>query len=208
MITAANFYFLLLTTLIVVNFVALLIALYMFFWVRRLVAFSKQSIIVEGEVAGGVAEKLSKVGEESLNKIINEHAKALNNQTAQYFTKINKAASANISDLSLFLKKQENLVIKQSEYAVERLIAKTVEEIEQYKEYQMRRVDEESASVIEKVIKEVLARAITVEEQEELVREALKSAKAEGLFDRTTRPKAVFNVPKVVSVAKNGKSGV
>ena len=195
MITAANFYFILLTTLILINLAALLIALAIFFWVRRLVSLAKRALAIEGEIKQSVADELTSQGRENLDKLIAIYQKKLDEQTNEHFRHLSEILTENVKSLSEFVKKQEGLTVKSSEFALERLIAKTSEQIEQYKEYQMRRVDEQATVIFEKVIKEVLGRAITLEEQEELVRDSMKRAKAEGIFS-TLSPKLTVTLPK------------
>ena len=181
--TVVNFYFLLLTSLVIVSFASLLFGLHLFYKVKRLVDLAQKSLQLEGKLEESIANKLAEVGRGQLANLLLGYERNFKKLSEVHFAALNNSLSAETRALGAFIKKQEDLVVKQSQYAVERVIAKTVEEIEQYKEYQMKRVEEEATNAVSRVIKEVVGRAITLEEQEELVGEALRAARASGIFN-------------------------
>lgn len=63
------------------------------------------------------------------------------------------------------------------------LLSNVEKEVEQYKAAKMRRVDQASVVLVERIAQQVLNKSLTIEDHESLVIKSLDKAKKEGVFD-------------------------
>ena len=63
------------------------------------------------------------------------------------------------------------------------LLANIEKEVESYKAAKMRRVDQASVVLVERIAQQVLNKSLTIDDHENLVIKSLDKAKKEGVFD-------------------------
>lgn len=88
-----------------------------------------------------------------------------------------------VDDFGEVLRKETVETQKQVEQKISRKYEDLEKELESYREKQLKKIDERVFELIARVTKLVLGRAISLEEHQSMVLEALEEAKKEGVFD-------------------------
>ena len=129
-----------------------------------------------------IAKKVEKEAAEKLSKILDAYSLALSNQTKENFQKMTDLAVKSGKDLADFIKKQEEAIVKESQYLVATNVVKMEKEMENYRQNQIKKLDAKINTVLTDVAKQVLGKAVDLKSHQELVVEALNKAKAENIF--------------------------
>ena len=129
-----------------------------------------------------IAKKVEKEAAEKLSKILEAYSVTLENQTKENFQQMTDLAVNQSRVLSDFIKKQEEAIVKESQYLVATNVLKMEKEMVSYRQNQIKSLDAKINTVIADVAKRVLGKAVDLKSHQELVIEALNKAKAENLF--------------------------
>ena len=138
--------------------------------------------LLDRRYKGRIAAKVEKEAAEKLSKIFDAYSLALSNQTKENFRKMTDLAAKSGEDLADFIKKQEEAIVKESQYLVATNVLKMEKEMENYRQNQIKKLDSKINSVLVEVSKQVLGKAVDLKNHQELIIEALDKAKAENLF--------------------------
>lgn len=180
--TAVELFFGFISALIIVGTISIVMSFYLFFYLKRLLLLLERNIQVSKDLERQALEHFEKLSDEKLTKILADHAKKLAAAHGKYQEQLAKLAVDRDQEMSDFIKVQEDSIVKRSNLVIERVTAEAIGEINKYKENQMKRVDIEAHDLVERVAGEVLNRAISAQEHEELARAALARAREEGIF--------------------------
>lgn len=131
---------------------------------------------------GRIANKVEKEAAEKLSKILDAYSLTLENQTKENFQRLTDLAAKSGKDLADFIKKQEEAIVKESQYLVATNVVKMEQEMEKYRQNQIKKLDSRINTVIGEVAKQVLGKAVDLKSHQDLIIEALNKAKAENLF--------------------------
>ena len=72
--------------------------------------------------------------------------------------------------------------MKESQYFVANMLSKVEKESEEYRKNKLGKIDEEIRQIVLSAAREVIGRAISLSEHEDLVNKALEKAKKEHIF--------------------------
>lgn len=121
-------------------------------------------------------------------KLYNLVLQDLKSKNIEVFQNVSKDIEVNtMAEIKNFKESMESLT-SQSEKLVQKkidsdyLIAK--KEIQNYKEVEIKKIDQEIYELLEKVAKLVLGKALSLSEHEDLIRKSLEKAKKEGVFGK------------------------
>ena len=162
-----------------INLAVLVLAVVIFFKVTK---NKTDKSLLDRRYKGKIAAKVEKEAAEKLSKILDAYSLALSNQTKENFRSMTDLAANQSRELSDFIKKQEEAIVKESQYLVATNVVKMEKEMENYRQGQIKRLDSKINTVIAEVAKQVLGKAVDLKSHQELVIEALNKAKAENLF--------------------------
>lgn len=169
-----------------VIFVFLLLSILVGLWVvgktRKLASDFRETYGVENEIKKKIEQYVAKVAREELESLVEEYEKNLKVQTGEVVKKLADGSQASLSAMGNFIREEEGVVTKQSEYLIGEIIKKAEAEIEEYKKYQFEGIDEQIAQNVEKISKKVLGKAISLQQHEDLIWGALEEAKRNGIF--------------------------
>lgn len=191
--TAVELFFGFISALIIVGTISIVLAFYLFFWLRRLLLLSGRNIQINEDLTRAALAHFSKLSDEKLSKILADYAKKLADAHSKYQEQLAKLAGDSNQQMGDFIKVQQDAIVKSSNLIIERVTVAAIGEINKYKENQMMRVDNEARDLVQRVAGEVLNRAISLEEHEDLARAALVRAREDGIF-------------AAVNMAKKGKN--
>ena len=138
--------------------------------------------LLDRRYKGKIANKVEKEAAEKLSKILDAYSLALSNQTKENFQKMTDLAVKSGKDLADFIKKQEEAIVKESQYLVATNVVKMEKEMENYRQNQIKKLDSRINMVLKDVAKQVLGKAVDLKSHQDLIIEALNKAKAENLF--------------------------
>lgn len=179
------------------NLLLLVVSLALFFRAKKAIEFSRTVYELEAASKKEVEQHLEATGAKLLEDMLTGFRQSFLDVSGQFSKTIEVAAEDQISAFGEFIRQQEALIVKQSQFVVERIIDEARVEISAYKEFAMRRVDEEVPKILERVSKEVLNKSISASEHQDLVMKALEAAKAEGIFNQGPIGKEVPKVQRV-----------
>lgn len=136
----------------------------------------------ENDLKKRIEQYVAKVARDELSALINDYKIVLEDNSRDLAQSLKNVAEGQITTLSGFIKEQEALIAKQSEFVVGEIINKAQADIEEYKKLQFDAVDLQVGEVVERLSREVLGKAISREEHEALIWDALEEAKKQGIF--------------------------
>ncbi len=145
---------------------------------------SMQRLVVDVENAG----QNSKIAlDQALQKIITDvHREAFDTGkqvAAGYHSSLKQISDNSLSGFQNVTNELELEMQKQIKDFRQELLSKLEREIDQYKEAKIRRVDQASVILVQRVSQEVLNKSLTVNDHENLVIRSLEKAQKEGIFD-------------------------
>lgn len=145
---------------------------------------SLQKMVVDTQNAG---ENAKITLDQALQKIITDvHREAFDTGkkvTDDHEEKLKQIATNSISGFQNVTNELEIELQKQIREFRQEVLANIEKEVQEYKEAKMRRVDQASVILVQRVSQEVLNKSLTVIDHENLVIRSLDKAKKEGIFD-------------------------
>lgn len=136
----------------------------------------------ENELKKRIEQYVAKVARDELSNLVENYKQTLERSSGEITQSLRGVAEAQISSLGSFIRDQQGLITKQSEFIVGEVTKKAQEDIEDYKKLQFDGVDLQVSEVVERVSREVLGKVITREEHERLIWDAVEKAKSQGIF--------------------------
>ena len=98
-----------------INLAVLVLAVVIFFKVTK---NKTDKSLLDRRYKGKIAAKVEKEAAEKLSKILDAYSLALSNQTKENFRSMTDLAANQSRELSDFIKKQEEAIVKESQYLV------------------------------------------------------------------------------------------
>src|SRR3989304_9384764 len=110
-----------------INLAVLVLAVVIFFKVTK---NKTDKSLLDRRYKGKIAAKVEKEAAEKLSKILDAYSLALSNQTKENFQKMTDLAAKSGKDLADFIKKQEEAIVKKSQYMAAKNVLKMEKEME------------------------------------------------------------------------------
>lgn len=136
----------------------------------------------ENELKKRIEQYVAKVARDELASLVENYRQTLETGSREIAESLKNVAEAQISTLGSFIKEQQGLITRQSEFIVGEVTKKAQEDIEDYKRLQFDGVDLQVSEVVERISREVLGKVISREEHERLIWDAVEKAKVQGIF--------------------------
>jgi len=167
---------------LLINFVVLLVLAAVFLLVSKVSSESKHFSHEEKQLNKRVARKIEDEAGEKLDKMIKLTADNLEREIKAQLTKLVDKAEAESREMTLFVARQEEAIVKESQLMVANIVAKAEKEAEVYRQNQIDKVSSQINSIVASAAKDVLGRSISITEHEDLVSQALERAKKDKFF--------------------------
>ena len=175
----AEFILVFLILISAINLAVLILLVVIYFKVAK--GKSEKSLL-DRHYKGRIAKKVEKEAAEKLSEVLDAYSLALSNQAKVNFQKMTDLSVKSGKDLADFIKKQEEAIVKESQYLAATNVLKVEKEMASYRQNQIKKLDAKINTVLVEVSKQVLGKAIDLKNHQDLVIEALNKAKAENLF--------------------------
>lgn len=125
--------------------------------------------------------------DQALQKIITDvHREAFDtgkDVTTSYQSSLKQLTANSLSGFENVTNELELEMQKQIKDFRQSILTKMEGEVEQYKAAKVRRIDQASVVLVQRIAQEVLNKSLTIEDHENLVLKSLEKAKKEGIFD-------------------------
>ena len=164
------------------NFLLLVVSLFLITRVKNLTNFSKSLIGTFDSSKEAVEEQVKAQLSNKLSAIVDEYKESIESAFEQYLKKVETGADGQMRGLADFIKSQEAQITKEATSLTQKSILSTAAEIEEYKRAALSRIQEEAPKLLLLVSGKVLNRSISLADHEELVLQALREAQAQGIF--------------------------
>src|SRR3990167_8711354 len=138
-----------------INLAVLVLEVVIFFKVTK---NKTDKSLLDRRYKGKIAAKVEKEAAEKLSKILDAYSLALSNQTKENFRSMTDLAANQSRELSDFIKKQEEAIVKESQYLVATNVVKMEKEMENYRQGQIKKLDSKINTVLVEVSKQVLGK--------------------------------------------------
>ncbi len=129
-----------------------------------------------------VAKKIEEEAAEKLDKMISLTSENLEREIREQLSKLVDRAEAESREMTQFVASQEEAIVKESQAMVANIVAKAEKEADVYRQNQIDKVAGQINSIVSSAAKDVLGRAISISEHEDLVSQALERAKKDKFF--------------------------
>jgi hypothetical protein len=158
-------------------------------------------IIEEAMISASRIEKNAKINQEELEKIIRGRLEEVADRVMQsYQNQLEKAKNKDIEiynniskgiekDLSKHTESLKNILAKQTidsqqivNQKLEKAYQSMIGEVEQYRQIRLSKVEEQMLEIIRKVSEDVLGKAISLVDHQQLIINSLEKAKKENIF--------------------------
>jgi len=129
-----------------------------------------------------IAKKIQENASEKLDKMVAKAAENLEREIRGQLSKLVDRAEAESHEMTQFVASQEEAIVKESQAMVANIVAKAEKEADIYRQNQIDKVASQINSIVSSAAKDVLGRAISISEHEDLVSQALERAKKDKFF--------------------------
>lgn len=178
-----------LDTLILLNLFAFVI-LFVLLYVVILLYFKAQSsrrdyqklLEFDEKLKAEILQKIEEVAKDKVSKIFGHVAAGVDSDIKRHLDLLAKTGSTKSRELSEFITTQQEQQLKESQFYVANMLAKIEHEAEGYRKNKLVKIDEEIRQIVLSAAREVIGRAISLSEHEDLVTKALEKAKREQFF--------------------------
>ena len=172
----------LLAALAALNTLCLALSFLLYLLTRKLIANIKTAAKIEDNIKSTVEEHIEAVARTHIAKIISRYGKTLEKQGLDSQNRLSSTVDKIILDLSAFIKTQEQSFISQNQKQIQLTSAEANRQVEEYKNSRLKLVDDQIKKVVEKTSRDILGKTLSLEDHEQLIKNALEQAKKEGVF--------------------------
>lgn len=129
-----------------------------------------------------LAKKIEDLAQDRVDEIFTKVSEDLDTDIKRRFEELGNLISKKGEEISDFVGKQQEEQLKESQFFVANMLSKIEKETEDYRKNKLTKVDEEIRQIVLSAAREVIGRAISLSEHEDLVTKALEKAKKEQIF--------------------------
>ena len=171
-----------LSALALLNILCLTLSFLLYLLTRKLIQNIKTAAKIEDNIKSTVEEHIEAIARTHIVKIISRYGKTLEKQGLDSQDRLNSTIDKIILDLSAFIKTQEQSFISQNQKQIQLTSAEANRQVEEYKNSRLKLVDDQIKKVVEKTSRDILGKTLSLEDHEQLIKNALEQAKKEGVF--------------------------
>ena len=192
----------LLIAVVILNMAMLAVGIMILAKASRAANLYKEVLDAQGDIDGDIKNLVTQKAEEEIKGLFLSWRVQAENTTFADFKTFEKAYNQHLAGFADFLKEKVAQVGDSAERVIAENIALSKQEVDKYRVAKMAQIDEEVSQIVREISAEVLNRAISIDDHEELVMKALEKAKAAGIFGSRPleMPKTFVAVPKKIAV--------
>ena len=160
----------------------LLVVVLLYFRIQRTVHEEEKFLAGDKKLKHELSNKIEQIAEQRINEIIGRAGENLDREIRARVEELCDLASKKGVEISDFVAKQQEEEARVSQYYVANMLAKVEKESLEYRRNKLEKIDEEIRQIVLSAAREVIGRAISLSEHEDLVTKALEKAKKEHIF--------------------------
>lgn len=162
--------------------VVLLVAAAIYFKIKK----TQENELGAKDVDRNFREELSKKIEETalkrLGEITKESSVRIEESVKMFSEEMAKLAQQKSLEIGAFIEKQQQEQVKESQFFVANSLSRVENDVAEYKKNKMAKIDLEIRQIVLSAAREVIGRAISLSEHEDLVSKSLERAKKDQIF--------------------------
>lgn len=166
----------------VLSFLSLSMLTYLFFKLKQILKQQGEIILMDSKIRRRVSKKIESLATERLDEVIKKTSEKLETELKKHFEDLSQFAASESNEMGKFIIKQQEIIVKESQYHVANMLLKAEKEVVNYKDIKLKEVDQQVRDIVFRAAREVIGRAISFSEHEDLVNKALERAKKEKIF--------------------------
>lgn len=171
-----------LAALATLNILCLLLSFLLYLLIKKLIKNIRTAAKIEDNIKSTVEEHIEAIARTHIAKIISRYGKTLEKQSLDSQSSLKATVDKMILDLSAFVKTQEQSFITRNQEQIQVTSAEANRQVEEYKNSKLKLVDEQVKKIVEKTSRDILGKTLSLEDHEQLIKNALEQAKKEGVF--------------------------
>lgn len=164
-----------------VSFLTLILVAFAIFKLSRINSEEK-AIGANRVIQEKVNREIEELIEQKVEAIFKTASIKVDAEVNQFIADITKLSQAKAGEIAGFVEKAGQEQVHESQFFVANMLSKVEKEVEGYKKNKMTKVDEEIRQIVLSAAREVIGRAISLSEHEDLVSKALERAKKDKIF--------------------------
>lgn len=176
------------------NLLLLILCLFLFWRSKKALEYTRRVLVVEDHSRHNIEAHAEVLMDRLVSELVTGFKTTFADMSSAYAKSLAEAAGDQIVQMGQYTAGVQKQIGEEAQLVSARLVDGASAEIEQYKNLQMMRVDEEVPKIIEAVSKEVFGKAISLEAHQDLVLEALKRAKMDGIFSQRVSDKSKLQI--------------
>lgn len=127
-------------------------------------------------------DKVDIVVRKYLDEILGTPAQKMERETQRFIEELARLMHAKSTELAAFIEKSQHEQVKESQFFVANMLSKIEKDADDYRQNKLKKVDEQIREIVQSAAREVIGRAISLSEHEDLVVKALERAKRDRVF--------------------------
>lgn len=172
-----------------VNMISLVVSLITFALVLVLLYKIKKSNVNEEKFLASdtqlrehLSKKIEELAASTIWEITGDSAVRVEKEVQKFIGELSDLSTTKSREIAAYVQKAEQEQIKESQFFVANMLSKAEKEVEEYKKNKLIKVDSQIREIVIAAAREVIGRAISLSEHEDLVTKALEKAKKEQIF--------------------------
>lgn len=172
----------LLFLILLVNILVVFLVTVLFLRLDKISSNNEELARVDFKLKKRISGKIGDLFDEKFGHLAEGATKNIEAKLNAQIDLILSDATKQSKELAAYIQEQEAIVVKENQFLIANNILKLQKELEKYKRDQLARVDHEITQIVFAAAREVLGRAISLSEHEDLVSKALDRAKRDQFF--------------------------
>ncbi len=129
-----------------------------------------------------LSKKIEELAVSTISEITSDSSDRVEKEVEKFIRELSDLSSAKGREIAAFVQKSEQEQVKESQFFVANMLSKAEKEVEEYKKNKLGKVDTQIREIVISAAREVIGRAISLSEHEDLVNKALEKAKKDQIF--------------------------
>jgi len=151
-------------------------------FVKILRSHKEKNRELSDELTYAVSKKIDESVEKILGDTLADSRTKIDGEIRKFSEELLRLIHARSAELSAYVDKTQQDQAKQSQFYVANMLAKIEVDAKDYRENKFKEIDQEIRQIVLAAAREVIGRAISLSEHEDLVNKALERAKRDKLF--------------------------
>ncbi len=168
--------------LIALVFALLVMVIALYFRIKKASMVREDATISDKKTQAELSLKISEAAVSRINEITQGSSVRVEESVRKFADEMARLAQEKSKEIGDFIEKQEQDQVKESQFFVANSLVKIEKEVEEYRQNKIEKVDEQIRQIVLSAAREVIGRAISLSEHEDLVSKALERAKKDQLF--------------------------